>query len=194
MRKRLEDTSKKKSNWTKTKQAVLSVVAMGGLVTVSAVAPGAVTLLKTTATGRRLANKLFYTRAVFSQMIEEGYIELSANRHPRLTKKGEQKLRSLGLEYFKINKPRRWDGKWRMLVFDIKETRRIVRENLRRSLMRIGFEKMQNSVWVYPYDCEEIVVLLKADFKIGKEVLYVIADQIENDLWLREKFNLPLGR
>src|SRR3989344_5509248 len=51
--------------------------------------------------------------------------------------------------------------------------------------------KLQNSVWVYPYDCEDFISLLKADFKIGKDVLYIIVEKLENDWHLRKFFNLP---
>src|SRR3989344_1501381 len=47
------------------------------------------------------------------------------------------------------------------------------------------------AVWVYPYDCEEFIALLKAELKIGRSVLYVIADSIEQDKILRSHFNLP---
>jgi len=50
--------------------------------------------------------------------------------------------------------------------------------------------RLQNSVWVYPYDCEDLITLLKADFEIGKEVLYVIADKIENEKVLLKDFGL----
>jgi hypothetical protein len=48
-------------------------------------------------------------------------------------------------------------------------------------------------VWVYPYDCEDLITLLKADFKIGKDLLYVITESIENDKWLRQSFGFPVS-
>ena len=45
-------------------------------------------------------------------------------------------------------------------------------------------------MWVYPYDCEDIIGLLKTDFGVGKDVLYIIADEIENDRHLRHEFDL----
>ena len=77
-----------------------------------------------------------------------------------------------------------------MLIFDIREERKILREKVRNTLRCIGFEKLQKSVWVYPYDCEDLITLLKADFKVGKDILYIIADKIENDRWLKKKFGL----
>ena len=60
--------------------------------------------------------------------------------------------------------------------------------------MHIGFVRLQDSVWVYPYDCEDLIVLLKADFKIGKDVLYMIVDEMEGDTHLRKEFGLRISR
>lgn len=56
--------------------------------------------------------------------------------------------------------------------------------------MTLGFVRLQDSVWVYPYDCEDLITLLKADLKVGKDVLYVVADRIEYDQPLRTLFDL----
>src|SRR3989344_4088802 len=118
----------------------------------------------------------------------------SQGKFARLTSKGKELLTKVEENNYQLEKPKRWDKKWRMIVFDISEKRKKVRDQLRRTLVSIGFVHMQHSVWVYPYDCEDLINLLKADFMIGKDVLYVIADRIENDKWLREYFNLPAAR
>ena len=74
---------------------------------------------------------------------------------------------------------------------DIWEKRREVRDKLRLVLRRMGFYQMQRSVWVYPYDCEDFIQLLKVDFKVNAGMLYVIADQIEHEWILRKHFKLP---
>lgn len=43
---------------------------------------------------------------------------------------------------------------------------------------------------MYPYDCEDLVTLLKADFKIGKELVYMIVENIEYDRDLKKLFCL----
>ena len=107
-----------------------------------------------------------------------------------LTPKGKEKLRQLTIHNFKIKKPKKWDGKWRLLMFDIKEKRKSTRDKIRHNLFKIGFIRLQDSVWVYPYDCEDFINLMKADFKIGKDLLYVVADKIENDKFLAQHFKL----
>lgn len=107
-----------------------------------------------------------------------------------LTRRGEALLRQWELRAQARKKPRKWDGKWRVLIFDIPERRKTLRSQIRRTLVEIGFVRLQDSVWVYPYDCEDFLMLLKADFRVGRELLYMIVDSLENDNHLRRSFGL----
>jgi len=104
-----------------------------------------------------------------------------------LTPKGDRYVQR---ELIRSTAPKHWDKKWRIVIFDIPEKRKAKRHILRDSLIKIGFIKLQQSVWIYPYDCEELVVLLKADFQLGKEALYLIVDTLENDSSLKMHFHL----
>ncbi len=106
-----------------------------------------------------------------------------------LTPRGATVLAILESRYA-MKKPSRWDGRWRVLIFDVPEYRKAVRDKIRRTLVHIGFVRLQDSVWAYPYDCEDFVALLKADFKIGKDLIYMIVDELEGDELLRKEFGL----
>ena len=80
--------------------------------------------------------------------------------------------------------------RWRVVIFDIPENRRGSRDLFRKTLRAAGFVQLQQSVWVYPYDCEDLIILLKADLKVGRGIVYMIVEKIENDKWLRERFSL----
>ena len=94
-------------------------------------------------------------------------------------------------EHLVRSKSKRWDGQWRVVTFDIPEKRRSTRDRLRGYMQAYGFKKLQSSVWVFPYDCEEVLALIKAELRIGNAVLYMVVDEIENDRPLREHFRLP---
>lgn len=47
---------------------------------------------------------------------------------------------------------KRKDGKWIMVIFDIPEKKKRHREELRKILYALGFQKLQKSAWVSPYD------------------------------------------
>src|SRR3989338_8430429 len=95
----------------------------------------------------------------------------------RLTPKGPDKFRLLQARESAMTRPRRWDRRWRVLIFDIPAYSKSMRDKIRRAVESIGSVRLQDSVWVYPYDCEDLITLLKADFRIGKDILYMIVDE-----------------
>ena len=111
----------------------------------------------------------------------------------KLTEKGNRLAETLSArESTHVDKPQQWDGKWRIVIFDVWESRRGVRDKLRYMLQKAGFVKIQNSVWVYPYDCEELFTFLRVDLRLGKGMLYIVAEEMEHDEKLRSHFRLPL--
>ncbi len=127
------------------------------------------------------------------RLIEKGYIKIVMRKGDEvlaLTTMGEDALSRMKYEMSQITKPKHWDGKWRVVIYDIKEDRKRMRRELRDALEYFDFTPIQKSVWVYPYPCESLLATLKADFKIGKEVLYLVVDTLENDKWLRRHFRL----
>ena len=109
-----------------------------------------------------------------------------------LTERGVARGRMLeNKEILRIKIPTKWDGRWRIVIFDIWESRRDVRRRLREMLTKIGFVKVQNSVWAYPYDCEEVIAFVRAYLRVGKGMIYLIAEGMEGDERLRKIFKLP---
>lgn len=47
---------------------------------------------------------------------------------------------------------RKWDGKWRIVIFDIDEKHRRLRDNVRSKLRQLGFGLWQRSIWLTPFD------------------------------------------
>ena len=126
-------------------------------------------------------------------LVNSGYVEWKTNgdrKYLEITNKGQSHLRKRRIGNYEVPKSKRWDGKWRIVMFDIKETRRVDRDLLRDELEAIGFYRFQNSVWVYPYDCEDLITLIKSDYRLGMSVVYIIAEEVENDASLRKHFNL----
>ena len=188
----LETRSAKRTRITKLQKVLLGTVASAGILSVALLAPNAMKML----------------RPVFKKMDRSRQNSMQRARHLLLEKKllkyvpgkpgflsvtsqGTALLTKLELPHHPIRKPRRWDEKWRVIMFDISERRRKTRQQLRLTLHSIGFVRLQDSVWVHPYPCEELVALLKADFKIGYDLLYLIVEEMEGDKRLRKTFNLP---
>jgi CRISPR-associated endonuclease Cas2 len=174
-------------------QAMLTAVVLGGVVLVAATVPNAVQLLKYFPGLKKGARFNYKAKFVLGRLVAKGciiFVEKDGKRFARITEKGEQMLR-LETEKATMAKKRKWDRQWRVVIFDIPERRKSVRTKLRRFMQEYGFVRLQDSVWVYPHDCEDLIALMKANFRIGADVLYLIVERIEHDKHLREHFGLP---
>ncbi len=179
---------KKKVDLQKT---VLGAIGVAGVLTVAAVAPNALALLKNYTNKSRFASR---SSAVLTRLSAKGlitFVTKSGVRYVRLTEKGERVFELEKVKHGATEKKRRWDGQWRMVIFDIPEKNRRVRDRLRTEMRDIGFFLLQGSVWVYPYDCEDLLALLKAELKQGVNVLYAVVSALENDKRVRQHFKLP---
>ena len=190
---RLEESARKRRRKQNIQHALLASVAVTGLLAWAVLAPNTLQLLRYLPGERNKFGHRIRTAA--GRLVAKGratWIEKKGKKYLRITNLGR---RELALEQAKITltaQKKRWDGRWRMVVFDIPERRRRVRNRLREVMQEVGFVRMQDSVWVYPHDCEDFIALLKMELKIGKDVLYAIADTIEYDKPLRIHFALPL--
>ncbi|MEK9154312.1 MAG: hypothetical protein AAB798_02465 [Patescibacteria group bacterium] len=173
-------------------KAILASIGVAGILLVAMAAPNALQLLGKFGTGKRRFGD--ETRSALSRLARRGLItfeERGGKRYARITGSGR---RALALEEqkaaVKAKRGGRWDKHYRMVIFDIPERRRGTRASLRNTMRESGFLCIQGSVWIYPYDCEDLIALLKADLHIGKDVLYTIVEKIENDLWIKKHFGL----
>ena len=108
-----------------------------------------------------------------------------------ITGRGKEKLLRYNLDDLEIKKPKRWDGVWRVVTFDIPEDIRSARDALRDKLKDLGFYQLHKSVFVFPYPCLSEIQFIEEIFKIGPYINFIEAKTIESDDWLRSKFNLP---
>ncbi|MBI2021041.1 hypothetical protein HYS99_00830 [Candidatus Giovannonibacteria bacterium] len=90
---------------------------------------------------------------------------------------------------FKFTKPnfQKWDGKWRVIIFDIPEKLRGKRDLLRKELVGFGFMQLQKSVWAYPNSLPNEFIDFWREAGILKHCVIFEADRIENGKNL-EKF------
>lgn len=118
-----------------------------------------------------------FDKSVISQAIkrlrEKGYIETEANQEKILVK-----ITELGSDMLGIigNDNKAWDKKWRIVIYDIPEDKKSIRDLLRRRLKDWGFKNWQQSIWITKRDVTER--LRKAINKLGISKWVVV---IESD-------------
>ena len=185
---KIENKVKKQIRVGKIEKALLNSLLVCGLVSMAVFAPNALKIFgKTWPIGQRKS----YLRKSISRLKDKGLImfeDRGGQKVLALTKKGKLYLNQA--TEGSLLEPKKWDGKWRMVTFDIPETKKAVRNRVREMVLALGFKRLQNSVWVSPYDNEDFIILLKAELQIGKELLYVVADEIEYDKPLKKEFGL----
>lgn len=104
-----------------------------------------------------------------------------------LTAKGEiEKLMSLA----SIERPAKWDGQWRIMIFDIPESSREKRNLLRSLLKRNGFYKLQASVFISPYPLNKEAIAYLRETRLYEFIRIIRANAIDDDKDLRKKFSL----
>ncbi|OHA17596.1 MAG: CRISPR-associated endonuclease Cas2 [Candidatus Taylorbacteria bacterium RIFCSPLOWO2_02_FULL_43_11] len=184
------EASSKRVKRANLKKALLLSVAAAGVLSVTLLAPNALQALEKMGIINFKKRQKEFINVARERLVEQGLLTKDSRGLLQLTAKGKQTLRRLELTDFQFKKPKKWDKKWRVLIFDIPEYRRALREKVRRTLRAIGFVRVQDSVWVYPYPCEDLITLLKADFKVGKDILYLVAEEMEYSFKLKKFFGL----
>lgn len=119
----------------------------------------------------------------------QGYLVARKNNNVsffHLTPKGRLGVvKYLHLEKLKLAK---WDGQWRVVIFDIPESLKKWREYLRAELRRLGFHSLQESVYITPYPVTgELDELLK-DWNLRKYFRYITASEIDGEKELKIVF------
>ncbi|KKQ83155.1 MAG: Transcriptional regulator, PaaX family [Parcubacteria group bacterium GW2011_GWB1_38_8] len=185
---KLEEKGRKKSKKKNLQRIILATVGGVGILAVGLLAPnviGAMSRLGLLPNRRQKE----YVSSSASKMVKKGLLKYNGKFY-ELTPLGRERMRRWAFADFKLNKPKRWDEKWRVIIFDIPEKKKSTREYVRTLFVQAGLRKLQDSVWVYPYDCEDVLALLKTDLGIGKNLLYLIVEEMESDKYLREEFGL----
>lgn len=132
----------------------------------------------------------------FYNLRKQGCINIVNINHQvriSLTEEGKKKAGWLQIDALKIKKPKRWDGNWRLVIFDIAQLKKLYRDSFRGKLKELGFSPLQKSIWVHPFECGDEIELLRNFFGLSeKELRLVIAKNIGDDGALRKLFKVEL--
>jgi DNA-binding transcriptional regulator PaaX len=71
--------------------------------------------------------------------------------------------------------PSTWDGRWRLVLFDIPEELRESRYQIRRLLKELGFRQLQLSVWLHPMPVLDGFKAIREAYGIEEHLLLIEA-------------------
>jgi DNA-binding transcriptional regulator PaaX len=173
---------------------ILGALLAGPLIFAGAALPGLLSASKSYSSKKYSKTQL---RNSLKNLKYRKYIEVIKEKDGKikvqLTNKGQKRIKEFSLETLAIKKPMRWDKKWRILIFDIPTKPKIynqAREALRAKIKDLGFHQIQKSVWVYPYECEDELLLVAEIYHVQKYIEIITADKLLHEGIVKRKFNL----
>lgn len=107
-----------------------------------------------------------------------------------VTGKGKRYAKEIILDEITIEKPKKWDGLWRVVIFDIPEPKRYARNALNRKLKELEFYPLQKSTFIFPYKCSEAVHFIRKYFDVEKYVSFLVVKEIEGSDMLKKHFGI----
>jgi len=164
--------------------ATLALAAVGGTLALTAMAPGLVGELTRVAYRKKRMKHEEYSEIWrrFNYLKQRGNLEFVKEEKGyviyRLTKKGKKKIDKMLLDELKIMKPKKWDKKWRLVIFDIPEHLRKERDALRKKLREMDFYQCQKSAWIHPFHCLEEIEFLKINLGLKPYVKLFLVDEM----------------
>ncbi len=115
------------------------------------------------------------------------FVQKDGKKFLKLTKKGELEIL---LAKAKIPATGKWDGKWRIVIFDIPEKTKLERNQLRGLLKKNGFRKLQASVYVSPLPLNREAIKYLGETGLNNFIRIMKVEEMDNDKDLKKKFNL----
>ena len=134
--------------------------------------------------------------ASLGRLKNDGFIKFSDKDCFVLTDKGQGVLLKFDIDDLKLPdfNPQKWDGVWRVLIFDIPELTRAVRNLFRNKIQELGFYVLQKSVYVTPVACEIEIDKLAILLKIKNGVDMIHASKLgRKELAVRKFFGISLS-
>lgn len=135
-------------------------------------------------------------RSCISRLCAQNLVCRDYNKIITLTDKGRGYALSAFIEaelcfyHLQNSNNKKWDGSWRIVLFDIPESKRRYRDYLRKILKNIGFHEFQKSIWIFPFPVPPFLRQLLLEDNIKPYVRLITTKFIDNDIDLKKIFNL----
>lgn len=176
---------------------ILTLIGTGAFLTMAIIAPNTTRLGKAFLQNNEDYDwkkyNPFYVRRAVKRLQKEKLVEITEENGQqviKLTQKGKRRILKYSLDEVEIKIPKSWDGKWRIVIYDVKTKKHNLRTSFRETLKKLGFLQLQESVFLIPYPCDEEIAFLREYYDVGNEVIYIIAQKLENEAIYRDYFGL----
>lgn len=133
---------------------------------------------------RKVVGEFYCDRLVRKIERKDGTVEIV------LSEKGKKKILEFKINEIRIKKPVKWDGKWRIAMFDVPEKLKYQRDVLREKLKDLKFYELQKSVFVHPYPCLDEINFVTEFYDMRRYVRCGEMANLTNEAQLKLYFKL----
>lgn len=107
-----------------------------------------------------------------------------------LSSEGKKLAERFNLDSLSVKRQEMWDGLWRIVLFDIPESRKKARDAIRFHLKDMGLVEYQKSVFITPYPCEKELTFVAEFFQARRYIRFIVARVIDNETEFKYKFKI----
>jgi len=154
---------------------ILKLLAVGSCVLAVTTFPGLAILFKNSAKDFKPYKEHSFRKSLWYLKRNKMISVKTKNRKSTIavSEYGKKHLHELQYKNIQIVPPKKWDYKWRLVVFDIPEPKKLARDSFRRKLKRMNFYSLQKSIYVYPFPCKTEVNFIQDALEIRPYVYYL---------------------
>lgn len=172
---------------------ILKGLAMGGLIIASFALPNLPQIFHLF--GAKTARERYKMNRVLQNLEKQKLIniyEKGEDMVMEITEKGKKRILKYKFDEIIIVRPKKWDGHWRMIIFDIPEIYKKGRDALTRKLKEMEIYPLQKSVFICPFECRNEIDFVSEFFNVRKFVHYFVAKEIDekDEDFLKRYYNL----
>lgn len=169
---------------SKNQKNILKIIGKSLILATAIIAPNIVQVLRP-----KSSKEKYKHRKTIQKLFDDKIIYLFGEEI-RLTKRGKELLGRIQVEEIQVFPKDDWNGVWHIVCYDIPEAKKVARDYFRTKLSEIGFKFIQDSLWVYPYECKEEIALIAQSFGIAPFVAYLNTDYLPQQEKLIRYFQL----
>ena len=193
----MANNTEKKIKINISSKEILEFLALGGVLMAAIVAPNAVKSFRFLLKDKDYMPWKKFNRHRIRQFVGQLQKQGMIKRHIKgdqghyiLTEKGKHFAMKYNIDKLQLVKQKKWDNKWRIVIFDIPERKKIARDALRSKFLKIGMRQLQKSVFIYPFECKNEIDFVSDFFCVGEDILYMEANVHDVNKSLKRIFDL----
>lgn len=171
---------------------ILIILAAGTVISAALLMPGLGKIIKPSIWQGRGYNKRRLNQSL-KRLHKQKIIEVFETKDGhiiKITQNGLTRALRYKLDEMEIKRKDSWDKKWRIVIFDIPEGKKRLRDEFRKRLKQLGFFQLQKSVFVHAFPCSDEIEFLRQLYSVNIDVTTIIGTKIEGEERIKDFFKI----